>query len=56
MAKALSNRERKMRLELIDFMAQWTVSQAKAEYYTAEQVEYLTTQIGRVAKLLRVKD
>ena len=56
MAKALTNEQRKMRLELIDFMAQWTVSQAKAEYYTAEQVEYLTTQIGRVAKFLRVKD
>ena len=45
-----------MRRELFDFMALWTVAQAKAEYYTAEQVEYLTTQIGRVAKFLRVKD
>ena len=56
MAKALTDEQRKMRLELIDFMAQWTVSQAKAEYYTPEQVEYLTAQIGRVAKFLCVKN
>ena len=56
MAKGLSNRERKMRLEMVDCMAQWAISQAKAEYYTPEDVEYLTTQITRIAKFLRVKD
>jgi hypothetical protein len=36
MAKALTAEQRKMRIEMVDFMAQWVISQAKAEYYTPE--------------------
>jgi hypothetical protein len=56
MAKALTAEQRKMRIEMVDFLGQWVISQAKAEYYTAEDVEYLTTQISRVAKFLCVKN
>jgi hypothetical protein len=56
MAKALTAEQRKMRIEMVDFLAQWVISQAKAEYYTPEDVEYLTTQISRVAKFLCVKN
>jgi hypothetical protein len=56
MAKALTDEQRKMRLELVDLAAQGIRTQANAEYYTPEQVEYLTQQLDRVAKFLRVKD
>jgi hypothetical protein len=56
MAKALTAEQRKMRIEMVDFMGQWVISQAKAEYYTPEDIEYLTTQISRVAKFLCVKN
>jgi hypothetical protein len=56
MAKALTAEQRKLRIEMVDFLAQWVISQAKAEYYTPEEIEYLTTQIARIAKFLRVKD
>jgi hypothetical protein len=56
MAKALTDEQRKLRLELVDFVAQGVRTQATAGYYTTEQVEYLTTQLGRVAKFLCLKD
>lgn len=56
MAKALTDEQRKLRLELVDFVAQGVRTQATAGYYTPEQVEYLTAQLGRVAKFLCLKD
>lgn len=56
MAKALTDEQRKLRLELVDLAAQSIRTQANAEYYNAEQVEYLTQQLERIAKFLRIKD
>ena len=55
MAKALTDEQRKMRLELVDLAGQGIRTQATSGYYTAEQVEYLTQQLERVAKFLCVK-
>jgi hypothetical protein len=54
MAKALTEEQRKLRLEMIDIVAQGIKTQAPAGYYDATQVEYLTTQVKRVAKFLCV--
>ena len=54
MAKALTEEQRKLRLEMIDIVAQGIKTQAHAGYYDATQVEYLTTQVKRVAKVLCV--
>jgi len=56
MAKALTDAQRKMRLEMIDFVAQGVRTQATAGYYDAEQVTYLTQQLERVAKFLCVRN
>lgn len=56
MAKGLTDEQRKMRLELVDFAAQGIRTQGANGYYNAEQVEYLTQQLGRVAKFLCLKD
>lgn len=56
MAKALTDDQRKIRLELVDFAAQGIRTQATAGYYDAVQVEYLTQQLERVAKFLCVKN
>ncbi len=56
MAKALTQAQIKMRLEMIDFVAQGVHTQANAGYYDAEQVAYLTQQLERVAKFLCVRN
>ena len=56
MAKSLTDEQRKLRLELVDLAAQGIRTQANAEYYNAEQVEYMSQQLERVAKFLRLKD
>ena len=52
--RALSDENRKLRLELVDFVNQGIRSQAEAGYYNAEQVAELTKQLERVAKYLCV--
>jgi hypothetical protein len=54
MAKALTDEQRKLRLEMVDIVAQGIKTQAHAGYYDAAQVEYLTTQVKRIAKFLCV--
>lgn len=56
MAKALTDEQRKLRLELVDLAAQGIRTQATAGHYNGEQVEYLTQQLDRVAKFLRIRD
>ena len=56
MAKALTQDQIKMRLEMIDFVAQGVRTQADVGYYSAEQVEYITQQLNRVAKFLCVRN
>jgi hypothetical protein len=56
MAKSLSDEHRKMRLEMIDMVAQGIRTQGTNGYYSQEQIEYLTAQLGRVAKFLCLKD
>jgi len=56
MAKPLTDEQRKLRLELVDFVAQGIRTQATAGYYNQESVDYLTNQLGRVAKFLCLKD
>jgi hypothetical protein len=56
MAKALTDVQRKLRLELVDLAAQGIRTQGTAGYYDQAQIEYLTEQLGRVAKFLRIKD
>ena len=54
--KALTDEQRKVRLELVDLAGQGVRTQATSGYYTGEQVEYLTQQLERVAKFLCVKN
>jgi len=56
MAKALTDAQRKMRLEIVDIIGQGIRTQATAGYYDAEQVTYLTQQLERVAKFLCVRN
>ena len=56
MAKALTQDQIKLRLELIDFAGQGIRTQANAGYYYAEQVSYMTQQLERVAKFLCVRN
>lgn len=56
MAKALTEEQRKMRLELVDFVAQGIRTQGSNGYYNQEQIEYMTAQLGRVAKFLCLKN
>jgi hypothetical protein len=56
MAKALTDEQRKMRLELVDLAGQGVRTQANAGYYDAEQVSYMTQQLERVAKFLCVRN
>jgi len=56
MAKALTQDQIKMRLEMIDFVAQDVHTQATSGYYDSEHVSYITQQLERVAKFLCVKN
>ena len=56
MAKALTDEQRKMRIEMVDIVAQGIRTQGTNGYYDQAQIEYLTAQLERVAKFLRVKD
>lgn len=56
MAKALTDVQRKLRLELVDLAAQGVRTQAVTGYYDDAQVEYLNQQLSRVAKFLCVKN
>ena len=56
MAKGLLDYHRKLRLEMIDFVAEGIRAQGTNGYYDQEQIEYLTLQLGRVAKFLCLKD
>ena len=56
MAKGLTDEQRQLRFELIDFAAQSIRIQGTNGYYSQEQIEYLTAQLGRVAKFLCLKD
>jgi hypothetical protein len=56
MAKPLTSDQIKLRLEMIDFVAQGVHTKATAGYYDAEQVSYLTQQLERVAKFLCVRN
>lgn len=55
MAKALTDVQRKLRLELIDLAAQGIRNQGTAGYYDQAQIDYLVNQLARVAKFLCVK-
>ena len=56
MAKALTDVQRKLRLELVDHASQGIRTQGNNGYYDPAQIEYLTAQLERVAKFLRLKD
>jgi hypothetical protein len=57
MAKALTDEQRKMRLELVDLASvKVYVLKLTAGYYDAEQVSYMTQQLERVAKFLCVRN
>ena len=55
MATKVTEDQKRMRLEMIDFIAQAIKTQASNGYYNEEQVAYLTQQTERVAKLLGLK-
>jgi len=54
MAKALTEEQRKLRFDLIEFLAVAVKERADASFYTDEQVAELTKQVKRVAKFLCV--
>ncbi len=56
MAKALTDVQRKLRLEMVDMVAQGIRTQGTNGYYDQAQVEYLTEQLTRVAKFLCIKN
>ena len=56
MAKALTDVQRKLRLEMVDLAAQGITTQANNGYYSPTEVEYLTAQLERVAKFLCIKN
>lgn len=56
MALPLTDAQRKMRLEMIDMVAQGIRTQGENGYYDQQQIEYLTHQLGRVAKFLCLKN
>ena len=56
MAKALTDEQRKMRLEMVDMIAQGIRTQGTNGYYDPAQIEYLTAQLERVAKFLCLKN
>jgi hypothetical protein len=56
MAQALTPVQRKLRLEMVDMVAQGIRTQGTNGYYDQAQIEYLVAQLERVAKFLRVKD
>ena len=55
MAKPLTDEQRKLRLEMVDMVAQGIRTQGTNGYYNQEQIEYLTLQLNRVAKFLSLK-
>jgi hypothetical protein len=54
MAKALTDEQRKLRFDLVEFLAVSIKERADASFYTDEQVAELTKQVKRVAKFLCV--
>jgi hypothetical protein len=54
MAKALTEEQRKLRFDLVEFLAVSIKERADASFYTDEQVAELTKQVKRVAKFLCV--
>ena len=51
MAKALTDVQRKLRLEMVDLAAQGITTQANNGYYSPAEVEYLTAQLERVTSV-----
>ncbi len=56
MAKALTDEQRKLRLELVDLAAQGIRTQGTNGYYNQAQIDYLVQQLERVAKFLCLKN
>ena len=56
MAKGLTDEQRKLRLEMVDMVAQGIRTQGTNGYYDPAQIEYLTAQLERVAKFLCIKN
>jgi len=56
MAKALTDRERRIRLELIDMAAQGIRTHGSSGYYTQAEIDYAVKQLERIAKFLCVKN
>ncbi len=56
MAKALTDEQRKLRLELVDLAAQGIRTQGTNGYYDQAQIDYLVQQLERVAKFLCLKN
>lgn len=54
MAKALTDEQRKLRIDLVEFLTAAIKERADASFYTDEQVAELTKQVKRVAKFLCV--
>lgn len=54
MAKALTDDARKLRADLVQFIAAGIRERADASFYTDEQVAELTKQAKRIAKFLCV--
>lgn len=52
MAKALTEEQRKLRFDLVEFLAVSVKERADASFYTDEQVAELTKQVKRIAKFL----
>jgi hypothetical protein len=52
MPKALNEDSRKLRVDLVEFMAIAVKERSDASFYTNEQIAELTKQIKRVAKFL----
>ena len=54
MAKGLTDEQRKLRIDLVEFLAIAIKERADASFYTDEQVVELTKQVKRIAKFLCV--
>jgi hypothetical protein len=52
MAKALTDEQRKLRIDLIEFLTAAIKERTDASFYTDEQVTELAKQVKRVAKFL----
>ena len=56
MAKALTDVQRKLRIEMVDMVAQGIRTNGTNGNYDQAQIEYLTAQLERVAKFLCLKN